>query len=127
MYTIEEVDAYLHEIVQELPEAFFQRLNGGIILLPDCKTHPQGTGDLYIMGDYCNRYDTGRCIRIYYGSFQRTYGRAPEHVLREKLRETLLHEFTHHLESLAGERGLEIKDKMQLEAYKRAKEEGHGG
>jgi hypothetical protein len=38
---------------------------------------------------------------------------------RERLKKILIHEFTHHLESLAGERDLEIKDAMDLEEYKR--------
>ena len=122
MYTIDEVRRMLGEIADELPEAFFRQLNGGILLQEACKAHPQGKGDLFIMGDYNNRRDMGRSINIYYGSFMRAWGHAPEHVLRAKLRATLLHEFTHHLESLAGERGLEIRDKIQLEEYRRTHE-----
>ena len=119
MYTIDDVQAMLGQIAEELPEDFFRDLNGGIILLEQCKTHPESAGDLYIMGEYSRRRDMGRHICIYYGSFLRLYANAPEQVLRKKLRDTLLHEFTHHLESLAGERGLEVKDKIRLEAYRR--------
>jgi len=119
MHTIDDVQAILTEIADEIPDVFFRHLNGGVILQAECKFHPQGAGDLYIMGDYANMHTLGRRINIYYGSFMRVYAHAPAQVLREKLRATLLHEFTHHLESLAGERGLEIRDKVEIEEYKR--------
>jgi len=56
-------------------------------------------------------------IAIYYGSFERVYGHLSRESLKEQLAHTLKHEFTHHLESLAGERGLEIKDAKFLEDY----------
>ena len=123
MYTIDEVETMLGEIADELPGAFFERLNGGILLLEECKMHPESKGDLYIMGEYCHRRDLGRHINIYYGSFMRVHAHAPEETLRRELRKTLLHEFTHHLESLAGERGLEIKDRQKLEDYRRVHRE----
>ncbi|MCL2509180.1 MAG: metallopeptidase family protein [Oscillospiraceae bacterium] len=118
MYTIDDVEQMLNDIADEIPDEFFKYLNGGVILLEECKPHPQGLGDLYIMGQYHNSREMGRHICIYYGSFMRVHGGAPEDVLREKLQETLLHEFTHHLESLSGERGLEIKDRMKLNEYR---------
>ena len=36
----------------------------------------------------------------------------------EELTATLAHEFTHHMEGLAGERGLEIQDEAFLEQYR---------
>ena len=44
-----------------------------------------------------------------------------EEEFKERLKKTLFHEFTHHLESLAGERDLEIEDERQLAAYRREK------
>ena len=68
------------------------------------------------MGEYVKSI-SGRHIKIYYGSFKNVnYGISLE-LLREKLRDALLHEFTHHLESLAGGEGLEIKDYYDLEKY----------
>ena len=119
MVTIEEFDIMLDGIAQEIPGEFFGGLSGGIILREECKLHPEGAGDLYIMGEYHNRRDMGRSIYIYYGSFMRTYGYLPPEALRERLRATLLHELTHHLESLAGERGLEVEDRLRIEEYKR--------
>lgn len=31
---------------------------------------------------------------------------------------TLAHEFTHHVEGLAGERGLDLRDALELEEYR---------
>ena len=119
MMSIEDFDLMLDGIAAEIPSEFFGGLSGGIILREECKLHPEGAGDLYIMGEYSSRRDMGRCICIYYGSFMCTHGHLPPGALRGRLRATLLHELTHHLESLAGERGLEALDRLQLEEYKR--------
>ena len=118
MISIEEVNIILDEIAETLPKEFYNKLNGGIILLPQFKIHSESKGDnLYIMGEY--NYNTlGRYITIYYGSFEKVYGSLDRNGLKEKLRKTLLHEFTHHIEHLAGEKNLEIKDKIKLEKYK---------
>jgi hypothetical protein len=59
----------------------------------------------------------GRYISIYYGSFKRVYGHLPKEELRKKLMKTLKHEFTHHLESMAGEKDLEIEDEKFIREY----------
>lgn len=118
MVSIDEAQVILDEIAQGLPAAFFGRLNGGISLLPEAKLNPLGrANELYILGEYHAGGAMGRYISIYYGSLARVYGGADQNIWREKLEEVLLHEFTHHLESLAGERGLEIKDRQQMERY----------
>jgi len=118
MIDIEEVGTILDEIATELPQEFYKELNGGIILLPEAKINPVGRrNDLYIMGEYHSGGSMGRYISIYYGSFERIYGHLAREPLKEQLAHTLKHEFTHHLESLAGERGLEIKDAQFLEDY----------
>ena len=119
--TIEETGALLDRLAEELPTLFFQELNGGILLDPAEKRHPAAP-ELFIMGEYHTHYALGRYIVIYYGSFARLYGHAsPEHWERE-MRRTLRHEFTHHIESLAGERGLERKDEEQMDRYWASKE-----
>ncbi|MCL2194873.1 MAG: metallopeptidase family protein [Oscillospiraceae bacterium] len=118
MYTIDDMHAMLDTIAAELPDAFWEKLHGGVIVLPDVKLHP-GLPGVYIMGDYSCRRDYGRSIRMYHGSFVHVHGHLPPEQFQAQLRHTLLHEFTHHLESLAGERGLEIQDKLQLERYRR--------
>jgi len=118
--SIDEVHEMLEEIAAEIPEYFFKELNGGIILLPEYKIHPESedVDKLYVMGEY-SRSMAGRHITIYYGSFEKVYSGASMRIIRNKLKDTLLHEFTHHLESLAGERGLEIKDYNDIQEYKR--------
>lgn len=118
--SIEEVEDMLEEISEEIPQEFFQELNKGIILLPQYMLHPdsRATDKLYIMGQYVRDF-SGRHITIYYGSYKRVYRTISKERLRKKLKDTLLHEFTHHLESLAGEQGLIIKDKIYLEKYRR--------
>lgn len=117
MLTIEEMHRMLDGIAAEFPPEFYEELNGGISLLPEAKRSPYAReDDLYILGEY--RHDKmGRYIYIYYGSFMRLYGRLKPERLSEKLKKTVAHEFTHHLESLAGERGLENKDEEQIEEY----------
>lgn len=118
--SIEEVHAMLDEIAEGLPSEFFKKLNEGIVLLPRYKIHPSSRDNnkLYIMGEYSVSI-TGRNIKIYYGSFEKTYRYRSRQVIYERLKETLLHEFTHHLESLAGEKDLEIKDAEDLRRYKK--------
>ena len=120
--SIEEVEKILEDIVEEIPKEFFKDLNKGIILLPQYKIHPESRSKnkLYIMGQYVRDF-SGRHIVIYYGSFKMIYSEISKDKLREKLKDTLLHEFTHHLESLAGEEDLTIKDKINLEKYRRKK------
>ena len=131
-FSIEEVEQMLNEIAQRVPDEFFRHLNGGVILIEEYKPHfvsekindensTQNEGGLVTLGTY-NRDSLGRYICIYYGSFARAFANATEYELREELEETLLHEFTHHLESLAGERGLEIKDKIRMNEYLKNRE-----
>lgn len=119
MVTIEEAQAMLDEIAESLPIEFYRELNGGILLIPEAKVSPHAVrNDLYTMGQYQHSGSMGRTIYIYYGSFEKLYGEISPERMRNKLKDTLLHEFTHHLESLAGEKSLEIKDAEQLRNYK---------
>jgi len=122
MISIDETEKILDELAQELPSEFYRELNGGIILLPDTKLHHKSVdNDLYILGEYHRNISMGRYIVIYYGSYSRVYGYMNKEQLKIKLRETVRHEFTHHMESLAGERSLEIKDAHRISGYLRRK------
>lgn len=115
---IERVHQILDEIAETLPPEFFNKLNEGVVLLPQHKYHPKSRNDrrLYVMGEY-HKSITGSHIRIYYGSFKRVFRNISEEELKNHLEHTLVHEFTHHLETLAGERGLIIKDHEALRKY----------
>ena len=114
--TIEEAGLLLDKLAEELPAEFFGDLNGGVLLDPGEKRHPSSSS-LCILGEYHTHPVLGRQIIIYYGSFARTYGGASPHTWEDELRRTLRHEFTHHIESLAGERTLERRDREQIEEF----------
>lgn len=117
--SIDRMHEMLDEIAEELPVEFFNKLNGGIVLLPEEKISDDAIyNDLFTLGEY-HRSGIGRYIKIYYGSFKRVFHYLSEDELKEKLRETLVHEFVHHLEGLAGLRDLEIEDSMNLEEYRK--------
>ncbi len=115
---IDEIQDMLEEISETIPKDFFDRLNEGVVLLPEQKLHSKSRRDrpLYVLGEY-RKSITGSHIRIYYGSFKRVMEGFEIEEIKEKLRDTLLHEFTHHLETLAGERGLILKDQESLRKY----------
>lgn len=118
MIDIDRFEVILDDIAGELPAEFYRELNGGILLLPEAKISPYAVSDdLYIMGEYIYSSSMGRMIKIYYGSFARSCSHLSEDALTEQIREVLYHEFTHHMESLAGEKGLELKDEAQLRRY----------
>lgn len=117
MVTIDEMQMLLESVAEEFPDEFFRELNGGIGLQQELKRSPYARGDdLFILGEY-HHDRMGRYIYIYYGSFMRAFGHLNRNALRRQLYKTVSHEFTHHMESLAGERGLEIKDEENIERY----------
>ena len=107
----------LDEIAMELPEEVFRDLNGGVSLLAETKQSDKDPeGGLYTLGEY-RRDQMGRYIVIYYGSLCAVHGGSTEKNMRKHLRRVLTHELTHHLESMAGERDLEIEDAKDLHNY----------
>lgn len=120
MLSFDEVGVLLDGLAEEFPREFYADLNGGILLLPEELRDEDFPGEeLYTMGQYCND-QMGRYINIFYGSFlalAKTEGWTRED-WRDELYETLVHEFTHHIEGLAGERGLEIKDEEFMDQFR---------
>jgi len=114
--TIDEMHELLEELTAEIPPAFFDELNGGINLLPDTRRSEYGN-DLFTMGDYNRGGPMGRYINIYYGSMERVYGGLSREEYKKELWDVLRHEFRHHVESLAGERDLEIEDEEFIAEY----------
>ena len=115
---IDTAHLWLDEIAAELPEPLFTGLNGGICLLPNVKYNPLGrNGELLILGEYITNHNMGRYINIYFGSIAQAYPFVTPECFKDRLREVLLHEFTHHLESLAGEKDLVIEDMRFLRRY----------
>ncbi len=106
MVTFEEAAKMLDDAIDELPEEIFDKLNGGVNLIPARRTDEHG---LLVMGMYFVD-QMGRHVEIYYGSFKERFRNAPEERWRRELTKTLKHELTHHIESLAYDRSLEKWD-----------------
>lgn len=117
--SFEEFQEKLEEVIDEIPSEFFKELSGGIVLMDQIKFHYESKPKqpLCIMGEY-HRSVLGSQIKIYYGSFKRVHKNIEPEDLYEKLKNTVIHEFTHHLEHRAGLKDLEIKDKKRLESYR---------
>ena len=123
--TFDQAGELLDQMAEDFPPEFYRDLNGGVCLLPEAKADPEfPEGEMYILGEYCNDM-MGRYINLYYGSFAALAEQEgwTEEDWEEELWETFAHEFTHHVEGLAGERGLEIKDEAFLEKYRAQREE----
>ena len=118
MMTRERFGEILDELACELPAAFYEKLERGICVLSRVKFHTAAPG-LCVMGEYERDPVMGRQIVIYYGSFLRVLGNAPEDEWRTEMRRVLRHEFRHHMEGLAGQRDLEIEDERQISEYVR--------
>lgn len=119
MISIDRFTEILDELAEELPPAFFEELNGGIVVDPGRPLHPEARhGDLHVMGEYRSDPAMGHYIVLYYGSFRRVHGGLDEAALREEMRSVLRHEFRHHVEGRAGVRDLEVWDEQQLAAYR---------
>ena len=124
VFTIDEVNELLDDIAEDLPEEVFLELNGGVSLLPGIKmSDADPDGGLYTLGEYCHD-QMGRYIVLYYGSIRAVHGGNTREELRLNLKKLLTHELTHHMEALAGERDLEIEDKIKIEEYLRNEELG---
>jgi predicted Zn-dependent protease with MMP-like domain len=117
MIDIDRFYELLNEVCEELPEDFFRELHHGVHLSEECRFSPYDVdGSMVVMGDY-TRAHHGNKITIYYGSFARTCGWMSEDQLRDKLRQTVRHEFRHHMENLGGVHGvdsLEHEDREEI-------------
>ena len=119
MVSIDRFEEILSALAEEIPQEFYEGLNGGIVVEPGRKLHPQDqNGTLYVMGQYCIDPAMGRYIVLYYGSFRRAYRHMDEDELTDEMRKILRHEFRHHVEGRAGVRDLEVWDAEQLAAYR---------
>lgn len=125
MLTFNQAGDLLDQMAERFPPEFYRDLNGGISLLPEALPDPDfPPGEMYILGEYRNDM-MGRYINLYYGSFAALAQQEDwtDAVWEEELYTTLTHEFTHHIEGLAGERGLEIQDTLDLEEYRAERDE----
>ena len=118
MVDIDRFFEMLTEVCEELPDDFFRELHYGVHLSEEYKPSPYARNDdLVIMGEY-SRSPQGNKITIYYGSFERTCWWMTEEQLKNKLRETVRHEFRHHMENLAGMYGADSLEHEDMEELK---------
>ncbi len=119
LLTFDEANAYLDEVADGIPPDIYKELNGGVVLLPDISLSREGP-DLYTLGMYhYEPHGLGRYISLYYGSFVQVFRGRSVRAQKEGLRDVLYHELTHHIESLAGVRDLEVKDEQFMQEYRR--------
>lgn len=120
MISTEAYEAIISELMDELPEAFFRELTGGVILSEALVIPDYAKGDdLCTLGQYQVYYGV-RQIVMFKGSFDRLYPQADETEAREILRGILRHEFRHHIEFVGGIRNsssLEAEDARKKRAY----------
>ena len=106
-----DLKKFLSDLAEEIPQSFYEELNGGIVVEPGYLLHPEDrSGTLYVMGQYRIDPAMGKYIVMYYGSFKRAYRHLDEDELTEEMRKVLRHEFRHHVEGRAGVRDLEVWD-----------------
>lgn len=111
MISAEVYKQIVFELMDELPDAFYKELSGGVIVSDAVKAPDYARGnDLYTMGEY-RVYSGVRQVVLYRGSFDRIYPNVGEAQAKELLRGILRHEIRHHLEALGG-----IHDDTSLEA-----------
>ncbi len=116
----DEMAEILDDAVDALPQEYLNGLNGGVLFSRKAM-HDEEFNELYILGHY-RVMGTVRAIELYYGSFMALFGHLPHEDLAYQLKETLYHELTHHLETLAGENDLELDDLAFMERYRRENE-----
>ena len=120
MIDIDRFSQIVNAQAEKLPEMVFFRLNLGIGVMEHAKLdrHSQAARPLYVLGEYRVHQTMGRGILIYYGSFRRAYPHLHDETeLAAEVQRVLNHELTHHLESLAGAKDLEIADARSLIDY----------
>ena len=129
MITTEEYREIISDLMDELPEAFFRELSGGVIMSEALVIPNYARGnDLYTLGQYQVCYGL-RQIVMFKGSFDRLYPQASVAEAREILRGILRHEFRHHMEFLGGihnSASLEAEDERRKQAYLARHEAEHG-
>lgn len=101
--TFDEFADIAEEEIALLPEYVTEELTGGVLVDENVCLHPgRVDDDLYILGTYSSGGLYGKQIILYYGSFMAVMKSSSDETIRMQIRETLRHEFRHHLETRAG-------------------------
>ena len=101
--TFDEFEEIVREEIEQLPSYVQEGLTGGVLVDEGAYLHPARVADdLYILGTYSYGGITGKQIILYYGSFCAVMGGRTKEQIRRQIRDTVRHEFLHHLETKAG-------------------------
>ena len=101
--TFDEFADIAEQEIALLPQYVTDELTGGVLVDQNACLHPRRLeDDLYILGTYSSGGLCGKQIILYYGSFMAVMGNSGDEAIRMQIRETLRHEFRHHLETRAG-------------------------
>ena len=85
MISIDRFEEILSDLAEEIPQSFYEELNGGIVVEPGYLLHPEDrNGTLYVMGQYRIDPAMGKYIVMYYGSFKRAYRHLDEDELTDE-------------------------------------------
>ena len=67
MISIDRFEEILSDLAEEIPQSFYEELNGGIVVEPGYLLHPEDrNGTLYVMGQYRIDPAMGKYIIMYY-------------------------------------------------------------
>jgi hypothetical protein len=118
------------EIFEGIPEAYREGVDG-LEVLRDTMPHPS-LPEIYTLGEcrtetYPSEFggpgEVRSIVVLFHGSFQRLSELDPEFDWEEELWETVTHEVQHHLESLALEDALEVRDWVEDQNFARREAE----
>ena len=120
-----------HETFDTVPEEFRDGVDG-LTVRPEVLPHPILPG-VFTLGqcitesypsDWIGPETLRSVVALYHGSFHALASSDPRFDWEGEIWATLTHELRHHLESLAGDHGLEWVDYAMEEAFRRAEGEG---
>lgn len=120
MISLARFGEILEDIASSLPDALFDRLNGGVTISERARLADSSVPQAprYVLGMYHHTSAMGRWITLYYGSFCAVFGNLDEEALRAEVDSVLRHELRHHLEDQAGLTDLINEDRAQERRYR---------
>jgi hypothetical protein len=122
--TYERFRRTVESMVDDIPDAFLQELQGVHVLKQEVPE--EGYRDVWRMGEYLDpgpedflggSDGLGRHVALYYGSFARIAAGDPHFDWEGEIWETLTHELQHHVESLAGDGRLIEEDLLEARFF----------
>ncbi len=114
MVDIEEFTSMVESVMDELDPRYLEGLNGGVLVLEEVRQHWDAPPGTLVLGEYVVRPWLGSHIAIYYGSFVSVYPGMDRQRLLLRVRDVVLHELRHHVETRAGVKDLALADRERI-------------